>query len=250
MGEPERQESATDGGDGKFVLRDRHGREYLAALMHVPDGAKLNGSLLPADPFHFPDARQRAIVLAANNLVARGVGPQLPFVLAELERLGTLEVVVERHYVENVASDVAFVYGIRDLAATIRRQAAADHLEETFRRGLEVLHRPSRPDDDADLLELNENGRALIEQMSGTGEPLPSEDLAAILERPAPVTPWAANGLIARGDIGLISGPGGIGKTWVALDVCLQLATGGALFGLFDLERSFRIAIVDLESRP
>jgi hypothetical protein len=79
---------------------------------------------------------------------------------------------------------------------------------------------------------------------------LPSDDLADVLERPIPETPWAARGLIARGDLGIISGPGGIGKSWIALALGLDLAAGRAALGRFDVDRAYRIAIVDLESRP
>jgi len=88
-----------------------------------------------------------------------------------------------------------------------------------------------------------------IEQAHGTAS-FHADDLADVLARPAPATPWAAQGLIAEGDLGIISGPGGIGKSWIALALGLDLATGRHALGRFEVRRPYRIAVVDLESRP
>jgi hypothetical protein len=82
------------------------------------------------------------------------------------------------------------------------------------------------------------------------GQVLPSEDIADVLARPAPTTPWAARGLLAEGDVAIVSGPGGIGKTWLILSFLLSLAVGRDLFGRFQVTRPYRIALLDLESRP
>jgi AAA domain-containing protein len=126
----------------------------------------------------------------------------------------------------------------------------------------EAMAKRRAAEDLAELVKECRNGTPpaeVIEQMKSiqarlesgdAGLAIAAEDLADILDRPAPPTPWAAHGLIARGDIGLVSGAGGIGKTWIGLDLCLELAVGRSLFGRFDVAQPFRIAILDLESRP
>jgi hypothetical protein len=87
-------------------------------------------------------------------------------------------------------------------------------------------------------------------EISGPAVLLPADDLVDVVARPIKPTPWAAHGLVAEGDLGILSGKGGIGKSWLALTVALDLAIGRPVLGRFPVTRPYRIAIVDLESRP
>lgn len=79
---------------------------------------------------------------------------------------------------------------------------------------------------------------------------LTAEPLGDVLRRDPLPTPWAVPGLIAESDIVLVSGPGGCGKTWMVLSMALALATGHDVFGHYSVTRPYRVAVVDLESRP
>lgn len=79
---------------------------------------------------------------------------------------------------------------------------------------------------------------------------LASEPLSAVLARPIPETPWAVEGFLCLGDIALLAGAGGTGKSWISLYVALCMADGRPLWDYLPCIRPYRVAVVDLESRP
>ena len=76
------------------------------------------------------------------------------------------------------------------------------------------------------------------------------EQLSAVLAREIPKTPWAIEGFLCLGDIAILGGAGGVGKSWISLYVALCLASGKPLWGYLPCVRPYTVAVVDLESRP
>lgn len=78
--------------------------------------------------------------------------------------------------------------------------------------------------------EVDEQLRRLVKAADRKAAPLPADDAADVLGRPCPNTPVAVDGLLAEGDVALLSGPGGIGKSWLVLHLGLTLASGGPIW--------------------
>jgi replicative DNA helicase len=83
-----------------------------------------------------------------------------------------------------------------------------------------------------------------------TDEAVSYETATAVIGRAIPGTPWIVDRLIAEGDVTLLSGRGGIGKSWLALSLAVAVASGRSAFGHFALTRRARVGFLDLESRP
>lgn len=63
---------------------------------------------------------------------------------------------------------------------------------------------------------------------------------------PAPI-PWAIEGLLAEQDIAIISGKGGIGKTYILMELAIALSRQRPLFGYFPVARPYKVMYVDCE---
>ncbi len=70
---------------------------------------------------------------------------------------------------------------------------------------------------------------------------------SAILGRPMPALHPAVEGLLLEREVGLLSGPAGVGKSWCLLSLGLALSTGRPVFGAWRVTRPYRVAFVDLE---
>lgn len=70
-----------------------------------------------------------------------------------------------------------------------------------------------------------------------------------VIDKPAPKIPWAIEGILAEGDIAILSGAPGVGKSWLAYVMSVSLATGRSLFEHWPISRPYTIAILDLETR-
>lgn len=145
---------------------------------------------------------------------------------------------------------------LTQLVGLVHKGAPADFYAEIVadcgrrRRAMEIGERIQQiASDGGDPEALRQQHEALAEALTPRGFELPSETLTAILSRPAPPTPWAVEGLLCEGDICIVSGAGGIGKSWISLVWALTMATGTALFDRFPSRRAFRVAIADLETR-
>jgi hypothetical protein len=75
----------------------------------------------------------------------------------------------------------------------------------------------------------------------------PLLDITATIESPIPDVEWAVEDLIAADDIVLLSGPGGLGKTYILMALAIALATGRPLFGFFNVLKQFNVLYVDEE---
>lgn len=97
-----------------------------------------------------------------------------------------------------------------------------------------------------------EHLEAAIENLrQGIAGELPEPiDLVRLLEDDAaePV-PWAVKGLFAKGDILVVGGEGGTGKSILALDLSIALATGGQFLGL-EIDGPQRVLYLDEENQP
>lgn len=72
-------------------------------------------------------------------------------------------------------------------------------------------------------------------------------NIQGAMGRPPEPIPWAVDGFIAEGDISLIQGRGGIGKSFVLTGLAIALATGSPLFGEFTITRPYRVLYLDKE---
>jgi len=72
-------------------------------------------------------------------------------------------------------------------------------------------------------------------------------DLEAVLTQPVPPIPWAVRGLLAEQDIAIISGSGGVGKSYVLIQLALDLCRGAPFFNQLTSARPYNILYFDME---
>lgn len=79
---------------------------------------------------------------------------------------------------------------------------------------------------------------------------LPQEDdIRAFLTTPPPRPDWVIEGL-EPGDVGIISAPGGTGKSMFCLSVGIGVASGSPLFGQWDVDAPGDVLYLYAEDQP
>jgi hypothetical protein len=231
------------------------------ALPHDRDAerAVLGAALLSREAFdaarailsdsHFYVGPHRIIWRAFLSVADAGGPLDLRTVCSELERTHELEAAGGPAYVADLDSACPHSRNAEAYARIVRDRA---HRRDAVRIGAEITEAAANGTTDVELSALLGVARdALGAIRLGAGAALlPAEDAADVLPRPTPPVPWAAREAIAEGDVVLVTGPGGIGKSWLVLSASLSLATGRTLWGRFEVTRPYRVAILDLESRP
>jgi len=72
-------------------------------------------------------------------------------------------------------------------------------------------------------------------------------DLRDVITKPPTPVPWAIDGLVVENGIGLVSGEGGVGKSYILMELALALACGRPLFQNFPVTRPYKVLYVDQE---
>ena len=79
---------------------------------------------------------------------------------------------------------------------------------------------------------------------------LPRLDLAAALRGELPEIPWLVEGWLARGDRATLAGEWATGKSVIALDLAIAVASGLPWLGRFSVARTGPVLYVDEENNP
>lgn len=93
----------------------------------------------------------------------------------------------------------------------------------------------------------NDNIFLIPPSVKVAGPTSPFEDIGELVSTPTPAVPWIAENLLAEQDITLISGKGGIGKSYVLMQLAIDLAAGRPVLGRFPAVRPHRVLYLDLE---
>ena len=187
----------------------------------------------------FTDPRHRHIWDAMEECGLTGVAIDLSTVVGALQHGNALESAGGAGYVASLTDGVAKSGRWRDYLKPVRAAA-----RERLRKALS---------EDLATCEERETRAALVEKiikLDAPEETLIIENLATILATPPEEAPWAVEGLLAEGDLAILSGPGGVHKTWISLAMMLSMARGGRLFDYYDITKPHNVAFLDLETRP
>jgi RecA-family ATPase len=206
-------------GGASFLLAEQ---AVLGALLIDASAVKrVNG----IGPDHFADARNRAIFLAIRDCYEADGIIDLLAVDARLENLGGDDGM--RTYLATLAQHAPAPANVHRYAELVQEKAQRRALTDL---GVEIQERAAR----CDLAEL---GRDVRDRLDGIGAKssrgLPAAlDLSALAEREpvAPrhiVEPW-----IPAGEVTLLAGHGGAGKSAVALHLAVCIALGAPWHGL------------------
>lgn len=102
-----------------------------------------------------------------------------------------------------------------------------------------------QPPEKPRIIPFAEKPKSPVAEYPSLGGPI--LDIRETIETPVPEVEWAVQDLISIDDIMLLSGPGGLGKTYLLMALAISLATGRPLFGFFDVLRRFNVLYVDEE---
>ena len=182
----------------------------------------------------------------AAGIADRGGSPELPVVLDELERVGLLERAGGTAAVYGLAAPPSYVGGVAGWAARVvakHRQRAmlqlGNQLAQTALAG-------------ADTGQVAEELREAVALVEGAGRPgvevaLPlGKFLALELLESEPLLGGDGENLIPRGGLVVLAGKPGVGKTTLALDLVLHLASGKPWLGL-PVQRPLNVLLVENE---
>ncbi|MBZ5638518.1 MAG: AAA family ATPase [Acidobacteriia bacterium] len=200
--------------------------------------------LRPTD-FHHP--RHKLIWSACLAVAATGGPPDLLSVRADLERRGKLEAAGGLAYLSDL--DAAAPPG-GGLEWWTNRLRGLSWRRILMGLGEELTKKAGSGVPDEEILRYVEDLQGRLRDLDAGASKLAAEDLADVLGRDIPPTPWAVPGLLAEGDKVIESGAGGIGKSWLLESMALSLASGWPVFAHYDVTRQYKVALLDLESRP
>jgi replicative DNA helicase len=202
--------------------------------------AEVKSTGLRAEDFYYRE-RHGWIFEAIEAVTGRGAAADTVLVADELRRLGELDEVGGLPHLAELSA-MAFATGNAPHHARLVRDAAERRAQ--YAASL-LLGRAAHNGGLAGQPELQEELRRLIDHRSAAGSLVPL-DLAELLASPPPAVGWRWQGWLARGDLALLVGEPGVGKSLLALALAASLRLGDTLLG--DDCRRCRVGIVDLEN--
>jgi hypothetical protein len=211
----------------------------LGAMMLSPKAVSVVDQIL--EPEHFYRPSHGLIFRTAVDLRARGEPVDAITLTEELERNGKLEDAGGRGRIHELACLVPATANVGHYAKIVRN-AARRRQEGTVARALEqasmngglVAHS-----------EIREQLSALLEDRAGSSGITPL-DLSEVLSGPIPETPWRWQGWLAEGDLAILAGDPGVGKSIIGLLLADAIRRGADFLGE-PCERG-RVGILDLEN--
>ncbi len=222
---------------------DRAERAFLGAMLVNPLLVERALTLVPEAMLQ---DRNRHVLRAVKRLHDAGSAVDSLTLRAELERAGALDAIGGESRLAELLDGVPRSANVEHYAGIIRSAALRRRL---LGIGDAIASAACNGRTDADLARLIAGWRDELGAVHPGARVLPAADLGEILARPAPQTPWAVEELLAEGDVGLLSGPGGVGKSWLLAAWALALASGRDLFGRFRVTRPYHVALLDLETQ-
>jgi hypothetical protein len=223
-------------------------RSVLGAIMVQNSNLALVQEILKDSDFYRD--QHRRIFLAMGALGERACAIDPVTTTEELQRRSELGAAGGPAYIDALIDGVPHSSNAAHYAQIVREKSMLRLVIAAGSDAIEAAYSSNGNGPGEVLQRAAERIRHASEALVPAASVLAADDLADVLDRPIPETPWAARGLIAQGDLGIISGPGGIGKSWISLALALDLAVGRDALGRFVVGRPYRIAVVDLESRP
>jgi hypothetical protein len=204
--------------------------------------ARIDEVLAIVDPEDFYRESYRRVYRAIQAVHGRGQPTDVLLVAAELEhdvaqserddRRATVAGLAK--LAPHTANIVEWANRVHDVGDRIRTHRAGLRLLDASRNGGVTT-------DDRDRI------RDLLAPVAGRGQSaLEALDLADLLAGPPPAIDWLWKGWLARGDLALIVGDPGVGKSLLALTLGDAIRRGGTFLG--DPCSTGRVAILDLEN--
>jgi RecA-family ATPase len=159
---------------------------------------------------------------------------RLDLVLVEgaLRASGVLDELGGRAFLVNLAESYSFAANAPAYAAIVRRKAAQ---RAALDAGLELARRAAQPDADPATV-LAEAAETLKRVAARAKSAAPKSLRQLVAEYPELRSP-VVHGLLRRGETVNVIAPTKTGKSWLATDLALSEATGGAFLGLYPCER-------------
>lgn len=114
------------------------------------------------------------------------------------------------------------------LAERLRAAARKARIAATARAAAVAVE---EGEEDGTVRELLESARDTLSQTSKES-PVSLIDIPSILETEDPPIPWVINGLLASQDLAIVAGEPGTGKSILALEMALAMASGGQFLGM------------------
>lgn len=226
------QPQRTDAQDAAPELESE--RAILATLIAYPDALERLDDILPED---FARAAHATILRAIRRLAIAGHPLSQISVLTEIRRAGDpIEYADFAALADYAAAPTSLPWHIAQIAAAASQ-----------RKIREIAHK-LLADDPIDPLEAAQRLEAAATRSSGDGWGRFASDLDSFLgkqyERPPSII---GGGLLTRGGLSIIYGEGGLGKSYLVLQLLVSAARGESWLGLEAPERPIRSGYVGME---
>lgn len=201
--------------------------EYvLGAMMLSPGAVDAAREILVARDFY--RGSHGLIFDAAVAVRDRDAKPDVVLVVAELERRGELERAGGRMRVLEIAGLVPAASNAAHYARIVREKARQRQILRTIEPlRLACQNGGAGPEEARGILQEIES---LVDDSIARPTLVPL-DLGAVLSGPVASVAWLWEGWLARGDLALIVGDPGVGKSMLALGIAAAARRGGGFLG-------------------
>jgi hypothetical protein len=211
----------------------------LGAMLQYDDALAHCSKLL--EPHHFYFEGHRRIFIAVRDLITRGERVDVVIVTNELRRRGELDDVGSSGFLTALVASVPTAANVKSHVKIIVDTARARRIAEL---SLQV-HQAAAADDGWSALMPSLLTAMKAEGARESGFAFRRLSLASIDPNDPPSVQYVLSPLLARGDIAILAGAWGAGKTWLVLDLLLAGASGGKVWGRYAFERPIRVMLVD-----
>lgn len=191
----------------------------------------------------FDKERERLVFAAATALLDAGTPCDHHALVAELRRRGKLDDAGGDAYLRVLAALLVVPGQAEHLAVLVAAAGRRRDLERAALRAIEL----ARAGRDADQIAAMLSNAVASTAAPRPTVPFPALDLGAFLERPPAPPDWDLHGYWARGDVVLVTGDPGVGKSLNAQAIAAKSAGGGGEH-LGDQLAARRVLYLDLES--
>ena len=192
-------------------------------------------------PQHFSSTAYRNIYKAITELLQEDLPPSAPLIMSKLRERGQLT----DKDVPDFCRLSDGLEGDKNLAVYVSRLMECANRRIVHSKSKALADASGDGFSNAELTKLTHDIDYLLTNERGTGPPL--VNLGKAFEAPVE-PPWVVKNILIHKELTYLASESGVGKSWIAMALALDLVLGRPFLGRFDIVGKHRVMFVDEEN--